>query len=234
MIDLLSRAAGSVLGGVFGAAARVRPATKPLHPRGHVAAGVLERRGLHPPVGVPWLDEPGTDAVLVRRSKSAGLPGHLPDVHGLTVRVRAGGTRHGDLLLATTGTRPVTRHLLVPTTSDRRPMTTLMPYRTPSGPVVLAAFPHGDDAGYDLAVATLTGPWRTFASLAVDDTPDADAGDGPDVDLRFDPVVHPLPGLGTYAWVSRLREPAYAAARRRSPAPARSETPEGRHQGEGS
>ena len=36
----------------------------------------------------------------------------------------------------------------------------------------------------------------------------------PDTDDRFDPVLHPLPGARTYEWTRRLREPAYAEARR--------------------
>lgn len=215
MIDLLSRTAGAALGAVFGTVARVRPSLRPLHPRGHVTTGTLVRDGLNPPTGARWVDEPGSDRVLVRRSKSAGLPGRLPDIHGLAVRVPGEGTRFGDLLLATTGTRPGTRHLLAPTTSDQRPMTTLMPYRTPSGPLLLGAFPAGDRRTFDLRYAHLTGPWQHFGVLEVDDTAQAD--EGADDDLRFDPVLHPVPGLDTYRWISRLREPAYREARRNSP-----------------
>lgn len=60
-----------------------------------------------------------------------------------------------------------------------------------------------------LAWARGTGPWREFADLRLDDDPQ-NSGDEP---LSFDPVRHPLPGLATYRWVRRLREPASAAAR---------------------
>ncbi len=213
MTDLLWRTAGGALGAVFGVAARLRRAGMALHPRGHVAGGTLVRYGLPVPTGSAWLDEQGTDEVLVRRSRSAGLPGPLPDVHGLAVRVPVGGSRSGDLLLATTGTPPVLRHLLRPTTSDRRPMTTLLPYRTPTGPVVVGAFPLPGSAAYELRVAGLTGPWRRFATLDVRDDEHAEAADGPDTDVRFDPVLHPLPGLVVYDWVARLREPSYARSR---------------------
>ena len=213
MIDVLPRSAGAVLGGVFGAVARVRPgSTKALHPRGHVTTGTLVRHGAVPTTGVAWLDEPGTEDGLVRRSRSLGLPGPLPDVHGLAVRVPIGRTRGGDLLLATTGTRPGTRHLLAPTRSERHPLTSLLPYRTPTGPVLLGAFPEPGASLYELRVATLAGSWRPFGALCVDE-PAGDA-DVPDLEVHFDPVLTPLPGLPSYGWVTRLREPAYAASRR--------------------
>jgi hypothetical protein len=215
VIELLPRSAGAVLGGVFGTVARLRPtSSKALHPRGHVTTGTLVRHGATPPTGVAWLDEPGTDDVLVRRSRSVGLPGALPDIHGLAVRVPVGRTRGADLLLASTGTRPGARHLLAPTRSDDHPLTTLLPYRTPSGPVLLGAFPEPGAAVYELRVAGLTGAWRPFGALAVDEPPTGGADEAPDVEVHFDPVLNPLPGLPSYGWVTRLREPAYAASRR--------------------
>lgn len=215
MTEPFPRSAGVVLGGVFGAVARLRPgSSKALHPRGQVTTGTLVRYGAAPTTGVDWLDGAGTDDVLVRRSRSIGLPGPLPDVHGLAIRVPIGRTRGGDLLLATTGTRPGTRHLLVPTRSDRHPLTTLLPYRSPAGPVLLGAFPEPGSAVYELRVATLAGRWRPFGALAVDEPDGVDGADGTDLDVHFDPVLNPLPGLPSYGWVSRLREPAYAASRR--------------------
>ena len=41
-----------------------------------------------------------------------------------------------------------------------------------------------------------------------------DPVDEADMPVSFEPVRHPLPGLETYDWVRRLREPAYATARR--------------------
>ena len=212
MIDLLPRSAGAALGGVFGAVARLRrDSSKALHPRGHVTTGTLVRHGSTPGTGAGWLDEPGTDDVLVRRSRSVGLPPPLPDVHGLAIRVPVSRTRGADLLLATTGTRPGTRHVFVPTTSRRHPLTTLLPYRSPSGPVLLGAFPEPGGSMYELRVATLTGPWRPFGVLGVDEP---DGEDDLDLEVHFDPVLNPLPGLPSYRWVSRLREPSYTASRR--------------------
>jgi len=212
VLDAIARTAGGLLAGVFGTVARVRRTLKPLHPRGQVTGATLQRHGLTPALGAAWLDEPGTHDVVVRRSKAIGTPGRVPDIYGLAIRAPLSDGRFGDLLLATTGTRPVTRHLLRPTMSPKAPATTLLPYRTASGPVVIGAFPNPDASALELRVATLTGPWRTFATLhLLDDATHAD-----DSDLRFDPVLNPLPGLAPYRWVNLLREPAYWAARHNS------------------
>lgn len=87
-------------------------------------------------------------------------------------------------------------------------MTTLLPYRTPSG-AVLSAVIH-DEHTVVLAWALGSGPWHPFAHLVFDHGP----ASRPDIGLSFDPVQNPLWGLETYEWVRRLREPAYAAARR--------------------
>jgi hypothetical protein len=76
----------------------------------------------------------------VRESRSVGLPEGLPDIHGLAVRVTNPDGTPGDLLLATTGWGRLTRFVLtVSRTTYGRPMTTLLPYRTDAGPVLLGA-----------------------------------------------------------------------------------------------
>jgi hypothetical protein len=155
---------------------------------------------------VPWLDEPGTDEVQVRVSRAIGLPAPLPDIHGLAVRVPV-DAGHADLLLATTGLGRVTRFLLTFTRHPHgRPLTTLLPYRGPHGPILLAARPESD-LELELMWATPRGPWVSFGRLVLAATA------GPDVMVSFDPLVNPLPGLGNYEWVQSLREPAYGAAR---------------------
>jgi hypothetical protein len=133
----------------------------------------------------------------------------LPDVFGLALRVQLDSGRYADVLFSTTGTGPVTRFALVPAWSAERPMTTLLPYRTDDGPVLLAAEPR-DATTVELAWARGTGSWQQFATLWLDDGP-RQAGDA---QVSFDPVLHPLPGLATYGWVARLREPSYRSARR--------------------
>jgi hypothetical protein len=185
-----------------------RPAAKPLHPRGSVVRGVLRRSGAAGRTGAAWLDRPGEDEVLVRRSRAVGLPGPVPDIHGVAIRVPT-DDGYGDLLFATTGLGRVSRFVLTAArTPHGRPMTTLLPYRTPAGPVLLSAV-FRDEGTLGLAWALGAGTWQPFAELSLAEDP----LEGPDAQVSFDPVHNMLPGLANYAWVSRLREPSYAGAR---------------------
>jgi hypothetical protein len=203
----LASAGGALLAATTRAVAAVRPAAKPLHPRGEVTHGRLFRLGAQPATGVPWLDEPGEDDVLVRRSRAIGLPGSAPDIHGLAVRVPRPGGGHGDLLLATTGWGRLTRFVLTVSRSPRRrPMTTLLPYRTARGPLLIGARSTGEES-FELAVAAPEGEWVRFAELRLSALPADDS------DVSFDPVTNQLPGLEQYDAVERLREPSYRTAR---------------------
>ena len=200
-------ASGQVLASVTRGVAAIRPARKPLHPRGRLVRGRLHRRGTDHATGVAWLDETGTNDVIVRVSQAVGLPTWLPDIQGLAIRFDPGGSP-GDLLFATTGQGRITRFLLTPSRRLGRPMTTLLPYRTPIGPVLLGAR-RTDDHTFELGWATAVGPWQPFARLAL--LPD---GEEEDPEISFDPVLHQLPGLEPYDWIRRLREPSYLRARR--------------------
>ena len=209
-----SGAVGSVLSGVFAAAARVRPTRKPLHPRGEVLGGTIHRNGLEPRVGVRWIDEPGTDDVQARLSRAIGLPSGWPDIFGLAIRVPMGPDSHGDVLFATTGRTVPGRFVLFPgRTPTARTYSTLIPYRTASGPLLLAARPDREGR-FTLACAGPAGPWRTFGLLRLTAIPTGDLGDVDDVGPSFDPVLNQLPGLAYYPWAARIREGSYRAARK--------------------
>lgn len=198
---------GGLLAGATQALAAIRTAAKPLHPEGEVYAGRLVRRGTAygPHTDVPWIDEPGEDDVVVRLSRAVGLPDGVPDIHGLALRVL--GPDPADLLFANTGTHRLTRFALTASRHPRaRPMTTLLPYRAPSGPVLLRADSAGP-ASYELSWARPSGRWHPFATLRLDEHRG-------DPTISFDPVLHRLPGLEQYPAVLRLREPAYRRARR--------------------
>lgn len=215
---------GRALGWASGAVARVRRA-RPLHPTGVVLHGRLVRTGTAHS-GIAWLDAASADDVVVRLSRGGGLPTWLPDVDGLAVRVRE-GERVTDVLLSTTGTAPLDRHVMhVRRLAGRTAYTSLLPYRSARGPVLLAAIPDpprrlpADPAarGLELAVEPLrlrlawaspTGPWRTFGHLEVYGQVAVD----PEAPIRFDPLRTPQ-GLATYPWVAAVRDPAYDAARR--------------------
>jgi hypothetical protein len=116
------------------------------------------------------------------------------------------------VLLATTGTGLLGRYVLLPARRHGlRAYTSLFPYRTPAGPVLLAAIPTaGSPRQYELAYARPSGPWLPFGTLEVTQT----TYRGHDLDLSFDPVLNVVPGLETYDWAARLRRFSYAASRR--------------------
>jgi hypothetical protein len=212
-LETATRTASSTGGQILRGATRLvaaRPAAKPLHPRGAVVVGTLQRHGAERTSGAEWLDLTGVDEVLVRQSRAVGLPPPAPDIFGLAVRIATGPGRHGDLLFASTGLGRLTRFTLTAARSPHgRPLTTLLPYRTPAGPVLLSAV-HVQENTLALSWAVGTGSWNRFAELRLGDEP-AEATDAP---VSFDPVRNVLPGLETYDWVRRLREPAYLTARR--------------------
>lgn len=201
---------GEVVGGVFGLVSRVRRAARPLHPIGSVGTGVLTRHGSTPRCGIDWIDEPGDDEVLLRVSRSVGVPAPGPDVFGLALRVPVGDEgSYGDVLFSGSGTGRLSRFVLLPgwAPSDRA-MGTLLPYLSPGGPLLLLADPTGETT-FALRWAVGRGPWTRFATLEVE--PGAAVAD--DAPISFDPVRHTLPGLTPYPWVRRLREPSYRTAR---------------------
>ena len=202
-----SAAGGAILAAGTHALASLRPARKPLHPEGEVVRGRIFRRGSDEQTGVAWIDEQGEDDVVVRRSRAIGLPGRLPDIHGLALRVQSdGGT--GDILFATTGLGRITRFVLTASRHPRtRPLTTLLPYETDRGPLVLAADGVGSGS-YDLSWARGSGEWHQFAVLLLSTVRSDDS------DISFDPVRHQIAGLRQYPSVRRLRAPAYLRARR--------------------
>jgi hypothetical protein len=206
----LAATGGEVLRAATRTVAALRPADKPLHPDGSVLQTRLDRAGSDERSGVDWLDRPGRDDVLVRLSRAVGLPAPAPDIFGLALRVRLPEDRHGDVLFASTGLGRLTRFTLTAgRTPQARPLSTLLPYRTPTGPVLLSAV-HRDESTIVLSWARGTGPWHAFGQLALGDEPT----EAPDASVSFDPLLNTVPGLDNYGWVKRLREPSYVSARR--------------------
>ncbi|MET1133176.1 MAG: hypothetical protein ABWX60_07145 [Aeromicrobium sp.] len=203
VVDAAARAGGLVLEAATHAVAFARRAPKPLHPRGTVWEAQVIRVGSLLPTGVPWLDEPGTERAIVRVSAAVGLPHGWPDIQGLAIRLPEQGD--ADILLASTGVGPLTRFMLRPVKSSGWHLSTsLLPYRGPEGPLLLAAAPT-EPGRYTLLRAEGHRPWVAFAVLRLLHETDEEPS--------FDPVRRPLPGVDNYDWVTRLREPAYRAAR---------------------
>jgi hypothetical protein len=202
----VASAGGRLLAGATELLADVRSAEKPLHPHGQLLRGRLYRYGTDQPKGVAWLDARGTDEVLVRTSRAIGTPAPLPDIHGLAIRVPDATGGFADLLLATTAWNRFGRHLLVPTLAVGPTLTTLLPYRTDIGPVVIGA--RHVDTAYQLFWARAgRQPWWELGELILEGTPE------PDATVSFDPIRHSPPGMTHYPWITRLRERAYATAR---------------------
>jgi len=205
ILRVASVAGGALLSAGTQGLASLRPARKPLHPEGDVLNGRIYRQGSSVTTGVAWLDEPGEDVVVVRLSRAIGLPRNLPDIHGLAVRVHA-DDGDGDILFATTGWGRVSRFVLTASRHPHsRPLTTLLPYDTDSGALLLGA--DATRAGsYDLSWARPAGEWHQFGVLLLSTPSD-------DREISFDPVQRQITGLRQYPSVRRLRAPAYRRAR---------------------
>ena len=202
-----SSAIGATLSAGLRTMAALRLAPKPLHPEGVIVKGTLERRGSAAPSGSAWVDEPGEDEVVVRVSRAIGLPDAVPDIHGLAVRVPT-PAGVGDLLFASTGWSLLGRFVLTfGGGPESRPMTTLLPYRTPEGPALLGLRAIAGQV-YEMSWCRPRGGWHAFAELRLTDD------EAPNQATSFDPVRNQLPGLTQYAWVRRLREPSYRTARK--------------------
>ncbi|WNB84374.1 hypothetical protein [Cellulomonas sp. ATA003] len=228
---------GVALGAAIGMVAALRR-DRPMHAVGRTHHAVVHRTADAESSGVAWLDRPGERTGLVRFSRGAGLPPWAPDVQGLALRLAEPDGGHTDVLLSSTGLTGLARYTLLPRRSPLGgPASTLMPFRGPHGPVVLAARPLAPDdtsraarrtarrairrsvrrdaapalAGtrWTLLWSGASGPWRPFAVLTVG----ADAGPGADHRTRFDPIGATPPGLPPYRWAAALRDPAYRAAR---------------------
>jgi hypothetical protein len=157
--------AGKALAGLFFLIGKRRGSPrKALHPRGEVRHGLVRRQGCSWRTGVTWLDDGGSDRLLLRFSRSVGLPKPFPDVLGLARRIPLKENRHGDLLLATTGAGGLGRFLLRPARHRGAVYNCLIPYRTPTGPLLVAALPIDDDGlQFELVCAPLRGAWSSSA-----------------------------------------------------------------------
>jgi hypothetical protein len=209
--ELSATCIGWALGGAFFLLGKAR-GRKALHPRGEVLEGLIDRQGSISRTGVSWLDETGSDHVAVRLSRSVGLPAPRADILGLALRITVAPGHFGDVLMATTGTGLLGRYVLLPARRhSMRAYTSLFPYRTMAGPLLLAAIPTaGNPRHFELAYSRPKGPWLSFGTLEVTEA----AYPGHDLDLSFDPVLNVIPGLESYDWAARLRKFSYAASRR--------------------
>ncbi|MCU1546817.1 MAG: hypothetical protein JWP30_1917, partial [Homoserinimonas sp.] len=209
----LSSLLGTALEGVFAAILLVRR-PRPIHPHGVVLGGIIRWLPHAAPSGVAWIDCPVAEGLVVtaRASRSIGLPPPLPDIIGLSFQFSAA---HGvaDIELASTGFGVPSRFWLAPQRSPSRAhLSTLFPYRSLHGPVLIGArtvspvtLPvHIDELAIALEHlewklrlfhATPTGKWRPFAEMTLRREPGS-----VDTDLRFNAVRNCIPGAESYEW----------------------------------
>ena len=219
---------GGAIAGAFDILRAIRH-PRPIHPHGIALRGSLRWLTDRAPAGIDFIDHPHTSELPVsaRVSRSVGVPAPLPDVIGLALRFETTG-RPADVLFASTGFGVPSRFWLAAHRSPSRArLTTLMPLRTPDGPILLAArtlepgnLPTDpgalasalDETSWRLKLyhARPLGLWHPFAVMELWREPGA-----VDTVERYDPVRHPLPGTSTYTWVRRLREPSYLRVQRR-------------------
>ena len=222
---LVEATAGVAAAAVLGTASAVRRA-RIFHPDGiahratfHVAPGGH---------GAPLLDREAEHRAVVRLSRGVGLPGSVPDVLGLAVRIEDahGPGAHQDLLLVTSGSGPVSRHALVPARRFDHPQwSTLLPYRLGGRTVLFGARPLDVPAGADrledldaesmrfgVDVAPIRAPWERVGVLHLGERlSDAEAEA-----LRFDPS-NSGGGIEPAGVVQAIRRLAYRASQRARP-----------------
>ena len=168
-----------------------------IHARGLAVRGRLTVPG-GAATGAALLDRPGTYDVVLRLSRSLGLPARSPDILGFALRVldAYGPGQPQDLLLDSAVSAPVLRRLPVPGLDVLgATYCSLLPYDTttqrllvgargvPGSPRVTALGDLPRSSAFDLLVATAHGPWRSVGVVEAGE--DLPAPDGRR--LRFSP-----------------------------------------------
>ena len=174
------------------------------HPTGqaHTARVVVDGgRGW----GAYLLDQPATYDGVVRVSRGAGLPEPLPDVVGLAIRFPGMGKHDGplDVLLNTSGGAPGLRHVFVPLPVGRT-YSSVLPYRTGSGRVLLLGARGSGEGRWELLAATLLGGWQRWGALTLGEPLPAEESER----LRFMPTLG-ADDLQTVALFRTLRDWSY-------------------------
>lgn len=193
------------------------------HPRGVLLSGTVDRIAPEDR-GLPLVSGP----VVARFSKAVGLPGALPDIGGLALRVPSVDPSRPDwdVLLVTVYRGLLGRAILRPVTSWQGPVfSTLAPLehdgqtwwlraridsRIDGGGLTLdgvAAQVRATGVEIDVEQALGTGDFEPLARLSL-------TGETPRGDVSFDPVRNRAPGVRLLpGWLNDLREAAYRRSR---------------------
>lgn len=220
--------ASSAVGGPFQWVAALRNG-RVFHPDGVLTTGSVERTA-PPGDGLPVET---THDVVARLSKGLGLPGAVPDIIGLAVRLppQPSAATPWDILLASAGTGPAGRVVGVRPALrwSGQPLSSVMPVRYHNRNWWISArmvddingfgVPLADvrdrlrDSGvrFDIDQACGAQPFRPLARLTLRGVVPSDAAH----DVAFDPVLHVAPGVRPAPqWLASLRAHAYDRSRR--------------------
>ena len=214
--------AGALAATTFGAVARLR-GDRALHPHGVVFAGTFRAIPVAETDASPLFARGEERKALIRFSRGGGLPQALPDVRGCAIRIldAHGSGRHQDLLLASSLSAPLGRHLLLPGWGFGQAFySSLLPYRIGSRRLLFGAAVEGHLGGsldeveqalarggrrLRLVAAAPVGGWQVVARVDI-------AGKAADAqDLRFNPWVSGG-GIEPLGALNALRGPAYRAS----------------------
>lgn len=199
----------ALVGAPFRAAGALRHA-RAFHPTGRTVTGVLH-------VARPALGAVAPDAsVTVRLSKGVGLPGGVPDVLGVAIRMTVDGGAPWDLLLASSTRRSARLPVPVPAaTWSRTTFSSLTPFSCNGALWWVAAQTVTDAHTADipegpvqvvLSQARGASPFRPFARVTTDLAAVAD--------VDMDPVRNLPPGVAMAPrLLTRVRAAAYDNSR---------------------
>lgn len=184
----------------------------------HPVGGVYEAELVLSSDDVPLAEGPGPHRAIVRFSKGVGLPGPLPDVHGLAIKIPDAWGRGADqdLLLVTSGHGPLGRHVLRPATSGSTGrFSSILPYEYAGRTLLFGACRDGVSdvdmgAKFGIEVATGAGAWHRIGTLTI--------GSRYDGEVSFDPW-NSSPGLVPTGMLNALRRAAYQGSREGRDAP---------------
>lgn len=232
-MTLIERAAMPVTGlsaGVFAVLSALRR-KRVFHPIGVAFTGRLRFNE----AAEGWLPEALTDPkehdVVTRFSRGAGLPGPLPDVLGISIKIPGvcadGGDQ--DWLLASSGHDPITRHALIPSFDFlSRPYSTVLPYQCAGRLVTFGAFPldsrsartfddlnalvRDDQVSFDFTIASQGERHLTIGTLELSQPETAEVSRR----LRFNPW-NSCQGLRPAGALNQLRRDAYTASQTARP-----------------
>lgn len=199
---------GRITSAVFGALSRAR-GSRIAHPKGIGFEAKLEPLA-SAPAGVELFGQTQPRSAVVRLSRSIGLPSSIPDPCGIAIRVpdAYGGGLHQDLLLVSSGSAPIARHVLLPRKRfEGGFFSSLLPYRFAGETVLVGASAYsGGSSGiwFQLKLASPGGGWRTVARLDLGTRLSAEETEG----LCFNPW-HTGGGIEPTGFLNSLRSPAY-------------------------